>query len=374
MNVEPVPLPAPRAQRIWTREELQFLTVDKLRKMLRSQIKTEYSSGGFRRKEDMVQRLLEKQRELEASNAASALAATEAFAQAVAAHSERTRPVYVPYFEVHHSETVKNMCIVAAVTRTRDVSCSSAEAKRLALHYGFVARNSDTVMVSISNFASGDSCKSTVAVGLPGTTHDEHHDDQSNLDNAVWGYGASGSSPVHVFAPSAPSYRPPKPAPKCIKRSALPVYSFASPKSSTPVKGGIAKAACAKKAAAKKCSAPAKCAAKKSLSTHGFTNFVRASLPEKTSADLAAPQKPHAKRSRESVSLLDILGALSGGSWPLSSDATATIAVIVILRSKFSNFKKGWHVHVNRSKAFARKAVGEATYTSLKQKFKASLL
>jgi hypothetical protein len=367
--------------------------------MLRSQIKAECPSGGFRRKEDMVQRLLEKQLELEASNAASALAATEAYAQAVAAHSERNRPIYVPYFAVGHSETVKNMCIVAAVTRTRDMSCSSAEAKRLALRYGFVGRNSDTVMVAISNFATGDSCKSTVAVGLPGTTYDEHHGDQSNLGNAVWGYGSSGSSPVHVFAPSAVSYRPPKlptsgkPVAKCPKPRSLPMYSFAPPKSCSHVKGGIAKSACAKKAAPKKCSAPAKCAAKKSVSTHSFTKFVRASIPDKKVAIPAAPQKLLAKRSRDSVSLLDILGALSGGSWrvsdstvrvfienhcktssTLSSDAAATIAVIVILRSKFSNFKKGWHVHVNRSKAFARKSLGEATYTSLKQNFKASLL
>jgi Mg-chelatase subunit ChlD len=405
ISVRPVPIPTPRAHRIWTQEELQSLTVDKLRKMLRSQIKTEYPSGGFRRKEDMVQRLLEKQPELEASNAAAALAATEAYAQAVATHSERTRPVHVPYFAVDHAETVKNMCIVAAVTRTRDVSCSSAEANRLALRYGFVGRNSDTVMVAISHCATGDSCKSTVAVGLPG----EHHDGQSNLDNAVWGYGSSGSSPGHAFAPNALSYRPRmlptsgnpiKPVAKCFKPKGipmkprpLPMYSFATPKSCSYVKRGIAKAACSKKAAPKKCSAPAKCAAKKSVSTHSFTKCVRASLPDKKVAKPAAPQKSLAKRSRDSVSLLDILGALSGGSWrvsdatvrvfienhcktssTLSSDAAATIAVIVILRSKFSNFKKGWHVHVNRSKAFARKSVGDATYTSLKQNFKASLL
>jgi hypothetical protein len=105
-----------------------------------------------------------------------------------------------------------------------------------------------------------------------------------------------------------------------------------------------------------------------------------------------SPKNAPAKRPRESVSLLDILGALTGGSWQmadmtvknfiqnhcktapaLASDAAATIAIIVILRSKFSAFKKGWHVHVNRAKLI-KKSVGEALYASLKQKFRASLL
>jgi hypothetical protein len=58
----------------------------------------------------------------------------------------------------------------------------------------------------------------------------------------------------------------------------------------------------------------------------------------------------------------------------LSSDAAATIAIIAILRSKFSALKKGWHMHVKRAKAHARKSIGEAKYASMKRDFKAALI
>jgi hypothetical protein len=86
------------------------------------------------------------------------------------------------------------------------------------------------------------------------------------------------------------------------------------------------------------------------------------------------------------TSLLDVLGALQRGSWSLqhpvvaaflsqhlptaaavcSDDVHATVAVIVILRSKFKHSKAGWRVHVKRAAKSARAALGDAVYSSHK--------
>ena len=85
-------------------------------------------------------------------------------------------------------------------------------------------------------------------------------------------------------------------------------------------------------------------------------------------------------------SLLDVLGALQRGLWSLqhpvvarflshhlpeaaalcSDDAHATVAVIVVLRSKFKHSKSGWRVHVKRAAKGARAALGDAVYSSHK--------
>ena len=82
-------------------------------------------------------------------------------------------------------------------------------------------------------------------------------------------------------------------------------------------------------------------------------------------------------------SLLDVLGALQRGSWSLqhpvvaaflsrhlpaaaavcSDDAHTTVAVIVVLRSKFKHSKAGWRVHVKRAANGARAALGDAVYS-----------
>jgi hypothetical protein len=147
------------------------------------------------------------------------------------------------------------------------------------------------------------------------------------------------------------------------------------------------------KSCAKKSAAPKKCAAKKAGSYSSSFAPRCASPPSQRISSAAAAHIAPAKRSRDSVSLLDILGALTGGSWQatdptvklfidahckkssaLSSDAAATIAIIAILRSKFSALKKGWHMHVKRAKAYARKSIGEAKYASMKRDFKAALI
>jgi hypothetical protein len=85
-------------------------------------------------------------------------------------------------------------------------------------------------------------------------------------------------------------------------------------------------------------------------------------------------------------SLLDVLGALHSASWSpqhpvvaaflmkhlpmahtsLTSDAHATVGVIVVLRAKFKDSKAGWHAHVKRAAHSARLALGDAEYASLK--------
>ena len=91
--------------------------------------------------------------------------------------------------------------------------------------------------------------------------------------------------------------------------------------------------------------------------------------------------------SAANPSLLDILGALQGASWclqhpavaafinkhmptavaALTSDAHATVAVIVILRAKFKDSKAGWHAHVKRAAQSARRNLGDSAYASLKE-------
>jgi hypothetical protein len=418
--VETVNIQEPVLLKIWTEDKLRSLTVDKLRKMLRSQVNTDGPSGGMKRKEDMIVSLLQKQSESAAKNALAVQAAADAYAEAVASNLERRRSISVPYFDVVHEETIKNMCIVAAVARANDFTCSALEAKQLALRYGFVGPKSDTVMVAISTVAAGDSCKATVAVGLPGSSSNTYSSGE-NLHSlmlvgngeagktslsraAVWGYGSSGSpqdSGPSTWCMSAsstlPLYqigRPLKPVAKCPAPKKPQLFSvirggvskakscFAAKKSASMTSKSVSRVFAAK-------SAPKKCAAKKSASKSSAVFVPSFSMPLK----VLSSSTP-IKRARDSVSLLDILGALSGGLWRVSdptvkmfidnhcksaskalvSDATVTIAVIAILRSKFSAFKKGWHVHVNRSKASARKAVGEDLYTTLKREFKASLL
>ena len=83
---------------------------------------------------------------------------------------------------------------------------------------------------------------------------------------------------------------------------------------------------------------------------------------------------------------MDVLGALHSASWSpqhpvvaaflmkhlpmahtsLTSDAHATVGVIVVLRAKFKDSKAGWHTHVKRAAQSARLALGDAEYASLK--------
>jgi hypothetical protein len=85
-------------------------------------------------------------------------------------------------------------------------------------------------------------------------------------------------------------------------------------------------------------------------------------------------------------SLLDVLGALQSASWSLqhavvaaflnkhlpsadallTSDAHATVGVIVVLRAKFKDSKAGWHAHVKRAAHSARRTLGDSAYASLK--------
>ena len=101
-----------------------------------------------------------------------------------------------------------------------------------------------------------------------------------------------------------------------------------------------------------------------------------------TAASLGSPPPT----SASNPSLLDILGALQRASWSLqhsavaaflakhlpaaaalmTSDAHATVAVIVVLRAKFKGSKAGWHAHVKRAAQSARLRLGDSGYATLK--------
>ena len=57
--------------------------------------------------------------------------------------------VQLPTLLVNDEGAVRSMCIAAAVARCRHPSCSKPEATKLALRYGFLCAEADTVMVAI---------------------------------------------------------------------------------------------------------------------------------------------------------------------------------------------------------------------------------
>jgi hypothetical protein len=50
----------------------------------------------------------------------------------------------------------------------------------------------------------------------------------------------------------------------------------------------------------------------------------------------------------------------------LTSDAHATVAIIVVLRAKFKLSKAGWHAHVKLGAHNARLTLGDSAYAALK--------
>ena len=50
----------------------------------------------------------------------------------------------------------------------------------------------------------------------------------------------------------------------------------------------------------------------------------------------------------------------------MTSDAHATVAVIVVLRAKFKDSKAGWRAHVKRAAQSARLTLGDSVYATLK--------
>ena len=139
---------------------------------------------------------------------------------------------------------------------------------------------------------------------------------------------------------------------------------------------------------------PAHCAPPPPAASFGVASFGAAPVPPcaplpQDHSFGPSPLEAGTKQSKvfaTDPSLLDVLGALHSASWSpqhpvvaaflmkhlptahtsLTSDAHATVGVIVVLRAKFKDSKAGWHAHVKRAAHSARLALGDSEYAALK--------
>ena len=86
----------------------------------------------------------------------------------------------LPSLLISDHAAVKSMCITAALSRCRHPACSKHEATSLALRYGFVCSQADTVMVAVSDQPTGTPATSTFAVSVPSKGYHDHHDEDDS--------------------------------------------------------------------------------------------------------------------------------------------------------------------------------------------------
>jgi hypothetical protein len=392
---------------------------------------------------------------------------------AAASGSPLSPPPPLPTFLVTNEDAVRSMCVAAALARCRHSSCSRLEATKLALRYGFVCADADTVMVAISDRPTGTAPSASFGIGipsqpvtntqLPGPTHTPSYGHNnyfsysaaygpsnypSNLnhnfivqsfsmqnipDTACFGpIGCGAASFSMSSSPPRPqdhrtyvsSRRGPQRAPKGI---------FGPPLHAASLGGSFSLGAAPALLDDSRLASRQDYLAKREVKN---LRELRADLGDEdmlfSSANLTAKQLDDLQHKREVLalasaaslgaapvplcvpppqddafgaaplggagtkkskvfetdpSLLDVLGALQSASWSLhhpvvaaflnkhlptadtllTSDAHATVAVIVVLRAKFKDSKAGWHSHVKRAAQSARRTLGDSAYVSLKE-------
>jgi Mg-chelatase subunit ChlD len=336
-----------------------------------------------------------------------------------ASQGSEITPTPLPTFLVTNEDAVRSMCVAAALARCRHSSCPRNEATKLALRYGFVCADADSVMVAISDHptATDDAPSASFDIAIP--SQPSVHSSQSSTftfgsqSDCFVRYASTrhslgpsyGPVPCHSLGPSygpvpchslGPSYGP-VPC-HSLGPSYGPVVS--SPKMYLPPPGYIPQAlhfhhaqsaagvlplsrssSAFDGAGASDVELGSYHPAKKFMAMPQFYSCSRASFIER-SALATSPLSI----SATSPSLLDILGALQSALWSLqhpivaaflnkhlptanamlTSDAHATVAVIVVLRAKFKDSKAGWHAHVKRAAHSARCSLGDSAYASLK--------
>lgn len=335
-----------------------------------------------------------------------------------------SRPaVQLPTLLVTHEDSVKSMCIAAALARCRHSTCSRQEATALALRYGFVCAEADSVMVATSNlptctpssavlfrvpipsqappatqcFATGKSsgkrCKLSKRFLLSLTGNAGKTTLSSTLHRAAPPppnhHSASADTMRHMPPKShptpkshpAPQCTPPFTAAMCGNPEWQPnlehfgdfetlddVAMCGSPKSEY---FGECFSLCETLDDVAFCLPPAQfCPPPPPLATFPIPHSPAFALPGPASIP----------------SLLDVLGALDGAVWSMqhpavaafldkhlpaavllcTSDALTTVAVIVAIRATFKDSKAGWHVHIQRAARCARSTLGDAAYAAHK--------
>jgi hypothetical protein len=236
------------------------------------------------------------------------------------------------------------MCIAAAVARCRHPSCSKPEATKLALRYGFLCAEADTVMVAISDHPTAPASAASFGIAMPSSGRRVPHDD---LSDSEWIFEDCEEDIDDAYTPRA-------------------MASFGANIGAE----SLSEFSCFD--------------AESLLRTRSCESL--SSLKRQRSDDGQVTQPAQDDEKVHCPSLLDVLGALQRGSWSLqhpvvarflshhlpaaaalcSDDAHTTVAVIVVLRSKFKHSKAGWRVHVKRAAKGARAALGDAAYSSHK--------
>jgi hypothetical protein len=321
------------------------------------------------------------------------------------ASSNPAAAAQLPTLLVTNTDAVRSMCIAAALARCRDPSCSRQEATKLALRYGFVCAEADSVMVALSDHATvAASSTTSFGIALPHT---------SVLPNSTFGialphtsvlpdptgfprnrmmhqsymlHAYSGRSPMaqsmgiaDCYSLSANSY------------SSVPhAHCFSSPGNSPALSYGDIDYRPFQTRAYVPVS-PAYNPSPPSVAYSAYPRKLEPPLKHQRSNDdgrIAVASTPVDTRTNVQAvqerppSLLDVLAAMQRASWSIqhpvvaafisihmpsaaamcTSDALVTIAVIVVLRAKFKDSKQGWHVHVKRAAKECRAALGDALY------------
>jgi Mg-chelatase subunit ChlD len=275
----------------------------------------------------------------------------------------------LPTLLVTDEDAVKSMCIAAALARCRHPSCPKPEATKLALRYGFLCAEADTVMVALSDNPATLASAASFGIAMPSS-----------------GRRVPSVFLSHSFGAASPAYCPSSPlAGQVCSFNAidLPEYVSDCEDDSNPY---YDQPLC------------------RTGSWHLMSDMAADADDQEvmTAVDttiscadsIMLPSLKHQRGDDVHVvsasvycpSLLDVLGALQRGSWSLkhpvvaaflsqhlpaaaavcNHDAHATVAVIVVLRSKFKHSKAGWRVHVKRAAKGARAALGDAVYYSHK--------
>ena len=347
----------------------------------------------------------------------------------------------LPTLLVTRDDDVKSMCVAAALARCRHPSCPRPEATALALRYGFVCAEADSVIVAVSDSPSAAPSSAVFGIAIPSqplkpvaplpgpfhlaqsmscsfgpppslakSTYPMHSwgppSRSSFLGSDVQCFGPSTLSfarPHHQTCsygpPSSPNYNsPPSHAPgppmKYLCAAALPpplAQGLAQPLAYLPPPPAYTPQfpAYSPQSPAYTPQSPAyhphhAPAAHPAASSSAYCP--PPPVPQLHSPPSATYSPPPRPASASAPSLLDVLGALRGASWTLqhpavaefialhapaaaaacSSDALTTVAVIVVLRTKFKSTKNGWHAHVRRAARWAREVLGDAEYAQRK--------
>jgi hypothetical protein len=335
----------------------------------------------------------------------------------IAAQQQSEAPVQLPTLLVTDEDAVKSMCIAAALARCRHASCHRKEATKLALRYGFVCAEADSVMVATSDQPAADPSGACASFGIAIPSHPVKQAQPvsptsfkrckfraprsavhpSPLYDSFSSHSSGGASAMDgmAFAQARNRCKLPTPHKGIPKTAGCSSHITAADLKSAGFFSVMHQNAHAAPPAhisrdepdAARLSAPLCPPPPVLYQTQSLCAFGISPMPHQVHSP--TPPPPH----QGAVSLLDLLGAMRSMTWSLchpavcdfiakhlpdaaalcASDDHVTVAVIVVLRACFKGSKSGWHAHVKRAAHRARAALGDAEYCRQKAALKSAL-